>query len=249
MSMAVEFREVQHSPLADFSASAPDGAVVGIIGEKNAGKSVLLRLAAGLDTPRAGEVRMPPERRWVGSGDALNLSPVGLLALDQALALHDALVRERTAFGLERLRQAGATVLLVTHDNRLIERLCDEVWWLHEGRLAARGDPGVVLARYGQHISARVRAWGASLRPPLDISSRRGDQRAEIVSLEPFGADGNPTLVWKSGERASVRVAVRFLESVPAPVVGLMLRTRIGFNVYGTNTELEKVPIGPCAAG
>ena len=33
------------------------------------------------------------------------------------------------------------------------------------------------------------------------------------------------------------------------PVVGIMIRTRIGLNVYGTNTELERLPLGPRAAG
>ena len=29
----------------------------------------------------------------------------------------------------------------------------------------------------------------------------------------------------------------------------MLIRTRIGLNVYGTNTELEKITFGPCAAG
>ncbi len=29
----------------------------------------------------------------------------------------------------------------------------------------------------------------------------------------------------------------------------MMIRTRIGLNVYGTNTELEKLRLGPCEAG
>jgi len=36
---------------------------------------------------------------------------------------------------------------------------------------------------------------------------------------------------------------------VEDPVVGMMIRTRIGLNVYGTNTELEKLRLGPCAPG
>ena len=32
-------------------------------------------------------------------------------------------------------------------------------------------------------------------------------------------------------------------------MVGIMIRTRIGLNVYGTNTELERLKLGPRAAG
>ena len=247
--MAIRFHEVQHPPLTDFSVFAPDAAIIGIIGEKGAGKGALLRLAAGLEAPRSGEVIAPSNRRLIGAGDALNLSPVDILAIDQALSQHDALVRERLAFGLERLRRAGATILLATHEAGLIERLCDELWWLHEGRLAAQGDPRATLTRYRQHVTARVRQWGGTLGSALDVSQRRGDHRAEIVGLETLGADGKPTLVWNSGEPVSVRVTLRFLEAVQSPVIGIMIRTRIGFEVYGTNTELEKAPLGVCSAG
>jgi lipopolysaccharide transport system ATP-binding protein len=46
-----------------------------------------------------------------------------------------------------------------------------------------------------------------------------------------------------------IAVTVRFEAAVDDPVVGVMIRTRIGFEVYGTNTELEKVKLGPCASG
>jgi lipopolysaccharide transport system ATP-binding protein len=32
-------------------------------------------------------------------------------------------------------------------------------------------------------------------------------------------------------------------------VIGIMIRTRVGMEVYGTNTELEQVKLGPCDAG
>jgi len=46
-----------------------------------------------------------------------------------------------------------------------------------------------------------------------------------------------------------VKIAVKFHEAVLDPVVGIMIRTRIGLNVYGTNTELEQLKLGPCLAG
>ncbi len=247
--MAIEFREVIFPPLRGFSATAPDGAVIGLVGEDDAGLRSLLRLAAGLDSPARGEIRGPQTRRYLGPLDPLNLAPAGALALDHALATHDALVRARAALGLERLRRAGTTILLASHEHELLETLCDEIWWIHEGRLAARGDPRETLERYQRHIVARIRAWGETVSLPPAPALRRGDGRAQLLAIETLGADGQPTMIWRSGESVSVRVVVRFEQPVADPVVGIMIRTRIGLEVYGTNTELEGLKFGPCQAG
>jgi lipopolysaccharide transport system ATP-binding protein len=133
---------------------------------------------------------------------------------------------------------------LASHEERLLEIMCDEVWWLEGGRLAAKGDPAETLVKYRRHIAERVRAWGETIPPRLTPSFRRGDGRAEVISIETVGADGKPTIVWKSGEMVAVRATLRFHQAVEDPVVGLLVRTQIGFEVYGTNTELERVKIG-----
>jgi len=69
------------------------------------------------------------------------------------------------------------------------------------------------------------------------------------VSLETLGASGHPSMVLASGEAATARVVINYREPVDDPVIGLMIRTRVGLEVFGTNTELEKLKIGPCAAG
>jgi len=246
--MALAFRGVSSPPLRAIDAAAPDGVVVGVIGEDGAGKSRLLRLAAGLEQPAEGAVETSGAARLLGPGDALDLAPVPVLLLDQTFARHDLLVRHRASSALERLRRAGTTTLLVSHEEELLRRLADEIWWLHEGRLAGRGDPEVMLAAYARHVAARFRAWGETEASPLLPRMRRGDGRAEVAGIDLLGENGRPTMVWRSGELAVVRVRVRFQAAVPDPVVGIMIRTRIGLNVYGTNTELERLKLGPCAA-
>jgi len=247
--MAIVFRQVVSAPFAGLDAAAPDGAIIGIIGEDGSGKSRLLRLAAGLTKPSAGTVEAGEPRRLLGPADSLNLSPVAVLAIEHTLARHDALVRARAAMSLERLRRAGTTVLLVSHEEDLLRRFCDEVWWIDRGNLAGRGDPEEVLRAYRSHIVQRIRAWGETVSAPLDPRLRRGDGRAEVVKLELLGEAGQPTAVLRSGELAVARVAVRFRDAVADPVVGLMIRSRAGMNVYGTNTELEGLNLGPRAAG
>lgn len=247
--MAICFRQATCPPLRCFDATAPGGAVIGVTGEDGAGKSTLLRLAAGIETPRAGSVTMPASRRLLHPEDALNFSPVDVLLLDHTLVRHDPLVRARAFVALDRLRRAGATVLLVSHEEELLRSICDEIWWLHEGQLAGRGDPEEVLSAYRRHVAAKVRAWGEMVTAPLAPRLRRGDGRAEILSVETLGESGRPTMVLHSGELAVAKIAVRFREAVATPVIGILIRTRIGLNVYGTNTELERLDVGPCAAG
>jgi lipopolysaccharide transport system ATP-binding protein len=246
---SLEFRNVSAGPLKEITATAPSGAIIGVIGGRNSGASELLKLAAGVIAPDSGEVRAGTQRRYVALGDALNLAPADVLSLDQALATQDALVRARTLPGLDRLRRSGTTVLLASHEERLLETLCDEVWCLEGGEIAAKGDPKETVARYRRLVADQVRSWGETIPPRLAPLYRRGDGRAEVLSIETLGANGQPTIVWRSGEYVTVRATVRFHEAVEDPVIGMLIRTQIGFEVYGTNTELERVKIGPRKAG
>jgi ABC-type multidrug transport system ATPase subunit len=247
--MAIEFRGARLTPLRDLTVSAPNGSVIGVIGEKGAGKAALLQMASGRATPEAGEVIAEGERRYLGPLDALELSPVDILLIEHSLAHHDALVRARAVAGIDRLRSAGTTVLIVSHELDLLQSLCDEVWWLDQGELLQQGAPRQVLDAYRESIAKKVRAWGATQNNPLRPALRRGDGRAEVLSIETLDSAGHPTAVWRSGESATVRVAVRYHDPVEEPVIGILIRTRIGLEVYGTNTELEQVSTGNCAAG
>ena len=247
--MAIAFRRVCSAPLVDFDAAAPDGVVIGIIGEDGAGQARIVRLAAGMERPSSGAVELSGAVCYLGPDDPLNLPATPVLMIDHTFARHDALVRERAAIALDRLRRSGSTVLLVSHEEDLLRRLADEIWWLREGKLAGRGDPEEMLTAYRKYVSDRMRNWGETEHSPVSPRMRRGDGRAQVIRIDLIGENGAPTMIWRSGELAVVKVAVRFAAPVADPVVGIMIRTRIGLNVYGTNTELEKLKLGPCAAG
>jgi lipopolysaccharide transport system ATP-binding protein len=247
--MAIAFKKITLPPLQSFSASAPDSAVIGLIGDEDSGKSSLVRIAAGLQKPISGSVNGGKTKRLIGPEDALNFAPADLLLLDQTFARHDATVKSRSMVALDRLRRSGSTILIVSYDEDLLSRLCDELWWVHEGRLAARGDAATVLAAYRGHIADRMRQWGETISNPPIAQHRSGDGRAEIVGIEALGTQGRPTAVWRSGEQVEVRVTIRFKDTVQDPVVGILIRNRIGLDVYGTNTNLEGLRFGPCSPG
>ncbi len=83
----------------------------------------------------------------------------------------------------------------------------------------------------------------------LNPTMRRGDQRARLIDIETLNEQNQPTSQWQSGAEVSIRVTVEFNFPMENPVVGIMIRTRIGMEVYGTNTELEGLRLGPVNAG
>ncbi len=247
--MAVRFLDASFPPLERLTVAAPDGALIGLVGLDGSGVSELLHLAAGTATAVAGTIEAPDSRRLIGPLDELDLTPVDLLLLDHPLAQRDAVARARTALEFVRLQRAGTTILLASHEDQLLRSVADEIWWLDGGKLAAQGDPGEVFEAYRRFLADRIRDEGRGECLSLAPSLRRGDGRAELLSIETLDELGQPTATWGSGEQVCVRVSVRYREPVANPVVGIMIRTRIGMEVYGTNTELEKLVFGPCGAG
>lgn len=210
-------------------AIAPDGSIIGVISES---EGVITGVGA----------------RVLGPGDAIPRE-CGNYILDHTLALAPAFEKARAASQLLRLRRAGATIVLVSHDEALLEACADEIWWIGSGQMIARGDPAEVLARYRCHVAARLRESASGLKAALAPAIRNGDGRASLEAIEILDERGEPTVTWRSGENAAIIVSVRFAARVEDPVVGIMIRTRIGLNVYGTNTELEGIHAGPVEPG
>jgi energy-coupling factor transporter ATP-binding protein EcfA2 len=246
--MAIAFRQVVCAPLTGLDVTAPDGAVIGVVGETGSGKSSLLRLAAGLAKPASGAVEAGQPRRLLGPDAALDFSPVAVLAMEHTLARHDALERQRAAVAFDRLRRARATVA-AGFARRGAAAATEPM--KYGGWIGGCWPAGAIrrscCALTPRHIARRVREWGAAAAP-MAPRWRRGDGRARVENLELLGESGQPAGVLRSGELVTVRATLHVAASAVAdPVVGMMIRSRAGLNVYGTNTELEGIKLGPCA--
>lgn len=146
---------------------------------------------------------------------------------------------------IEAKRRTGETVIVRSTDAHRLRLVADEVWWFSGGVVRQKGHPAKVLREY-EREALRSMAGVARVQPCV---MRLGDGRAQLTSIETLDAHRMPVRAWQSGEIAGIRVTVRFDAPVADPVVGIMIRTRIGMEVYGTNTELEALSLGPCEAG
>jgi lipopolysaccharide transport system ATP-binding protein len=233
---------------------------VGLAGPDGAGKKMLLLLAAGRLPPDSGAVELPGEvycaEASLTSSDpqqvrrALEdpaLETARVVLVGPSLALTDLAFQHRALTRLHACQARGAVVLMASHDLALLERHCDEIVVLEAGKVVERGDPALTLRSYRR----RVLRAACAASPPVEVrpSSWHGDERASIEQIEVLDPEGRSVSTIASGQHTTVRLIVRYDAAVAEPVVGILIRSQVGVNVYGTNTELEGVSFGPVSAG
>ena len=113
-----------------------------------------LDLSRFLDRPSGG--LSAGQKTRVALAKALLNDPEVLL-LDEPTASLDPDTADWIRTYLERYRlRTGATILLASHNMLEVERLCDGVLMMRQGRIVDRGAPSALLARYGRRTLEEV---------------------------------------------------------------------------------------------
>jgi len=111
---------------------------------------------------------------------AINVSP-DILVVDEALAVGDEGFQRKCFARIEAIRDAGATVLFVSHSAGTVVELCDRAILLDQGELLMQGTPRHVISRYQKLLYApsdRV----AQIREEIQASSVDGAREAKHSS-------------------------------------------------------------------
>ncbi len=184
---------------------------------------------------------------------AIHVTP-DILLVDEALAVGDAVFSNRCVRKFEELKAQGVTILFVSHDLGLVKRLADRAVLLMEGRVVAEGDPSAVVNEY----IARVLGNQVERLPAGELQfhnatprwrTRHGDQRSRILELQVEDDQAEPRTTFHWGETIVIRIRAEAREFLDRVVVGILLRNRLGVDVFGTNTRIEGVEIGSLRPG
>ncbi len=180
---------------------------------------------------------------------AIHVSP-DILIVDEALAVGDAVFANRCIRKFEELREKKTTVLFVSHDLGLVKQLSNRAIFLLNGEIAAQGEPKHVIDKYIGVVLERQKAFenrDRKIHPAA--TNRHGDGSSEILDVTLLDETGRPCGVVSSGEIVTVRIRTAFRLKRVGPMVGILIRNRIGMEIYGTNTKIEQVDLGAFEAG
>jgi ABC-type polysaccharide/polyol phosphate transport system ATPase subunit len=167
------------------------------------------RLASMIDFAELGEFIDTPVKRYssgmyvrLGFAVAVHVDPQ-ILLIDEVLAVGDVMFRDKCVKKVDDFRRQGKTMVIVSHDRHMLERLCDRAVLLYRGELVDEGPVAKVMDTYYrsriEHVDLRLdeqtRALGNNGHhsQPLEITKvsvgdEAGNERERFLSGEPMVA-------------------------------------------------------------
>lgn len=190
-----------------------------------------------------------------------------ILIVDEALAVGDAKFQAKCFERLKRLKESGTSILLVTHSTEQIVTHCSQAVLLENGHVCEVGDPKHAVNRYLDMLFGKPPKVEAQddakpnlveTPPPHSLPSHRLDYENDVFSTHPgynpheyrwgdgtakitdyclvAGNDVYPPAI-STGQHVELAVAIRFIQNLHRPILGITIKTKEGVTVYGTNTE------------
>jgi len=157
-----------------------------------------------------------------------------VLLLDEVFAVGDEAFQRKCFGRIFAFKQAGGTIVFVSHDASAVERLCERSVLLDVGHVAFDGPTREAVTRYRRALAddANPAERGAGLR-------EWGSGEATIESAVLVGKEGADRLQFLSGEPFVLQVGLAAPDGVPPPRLQLELRDDAGALVAGHAVDLR----------
>ncbi len=187
-----------------------------------------------------------------------------VLIVDEALSVGDEKFQRKCFDYIEKLRNGGCSILLVTHSTSTVEKFCQRGVLLHKGEMRGIGPAKEIVDQYHALLYSDEKAYlryraskGATPefsagnqtnQPPISNSrasaARETDNsselRAVIVGWDIVDKNGQLCEQYKTGETFKVRCLIDVLNQVDEIQAGMLMRTVEGVSAFGTSTLYHK---------
>lgn len=171
----------------------------------------------------------------LGFSVAINVDP-DVLLVDEVLAVGDEQFQRKCSEKFAELKEAGKTIVIVSHALSAVRTLCDQVALLEHGNLKAIGAAGQVIDTYLDDIHTDRVVDG-------ELGTRWGSGEGRIEHIELLDSSGAPAAKVATGDSVTIRLHFNTSQPIQKPVFAISIFTIEGVQVTGPNTrDAEMVP-------
>ncbi|PXV91457.1 teichoic acid transport system ATP-binding protein [Lachnotalea glycerini] len=202
---------------------------------------------------------------------AINVEPE-ILIIDEALAVGDAFFQAKCFHKLEEIKNAGTTILFVSHDIVSVKKLCKRAIWLDRGNMREIGEAKEVCEKYlSMQIEEQNREMAKlvdgmsldntvekiingnqksfkriQLHQSIEVS---GTKQGEILSFYIKNEKGQEVMVLPTEQSYTFGMLVKFNENIDNVLFGFEMENVRGVKLFSvnnflTNEVLQNVKVG-----
>jgi ABC-type polysaccharide/polyol phosphate transport system ATPase subunit len=153
-----------------------------------------------------------------------------VLLIDEILAVGDESFQRKCLARIREQMEAGATLVLVSHDPTAIERACERVVVLDGGRVAFDGPTAEGLLFYHRLMGTAEEA-----------TAQTGSGALGVSALRLLDADARPRQMFRPGEAMRAEIALDAPAPVARGVVALEVRDMRGDTLFRTDSAVGPV--------
>ena len=199
---------------------------------------------------------------------AINIDPE-ILIVDEALSVGDVFFQAKCYHKFDEFKNAGKTILIVSHDLGSIAKYCDRAVLLNKGEKMAEGEPKEIIDLYKQVLVSQAEnreltdeqptvseddsmndegRWKDTLMLNPNVLDY-GDKQAEIIDFAIIDDKNRITNNIQKNTDFRIRMKVKFHKDIDEPIFAFTIKDLQGTEVTGTNTMYEQVNFGLVKAG
>ena len=179
-----------------------------------------------------------------------------VLIIDEALSVGDAYFQQKCLKRIQEFRDQGTTILFVSHDPGAVRLLCEQVTLLSHGQVVFSGAPMQAMDLYNDIIAGQKKLEDIQARADkareIDATSAysSGNEKMKILGVKLFNEKGLESVAVVSGSKISIKIeAIVNADEVTDPTCGILIRDRLGYDVFGINTHQLGKKSGPLKKG
>lgn len=167
-----------------------------------------------------------------------------VLIVDEALSVGDAYFQHKSFDRIREFNKQGTTLLIVSHDKQAIQSVCNRAILLNAGRKMMEGEPEVVMDYYNALLAdkenQKIEQVTMNDGRTQTVS---GTGEASVYDIALLNENGDRIEVVDVGQSVRLSIWVQVKCDIPRLVLGYGIKDRLGQVVYGTNTDLKKLPL------
>ncbi|MBC2581573.1 ABC transporter ATP-binding protein [Clostridium sp. DJ247] len=192
---------------------------------------------------------------------AINVN-ADILLIDEILAVGDIMFQKKCIEKMIELKNSGITIVFVSHDNSMVERLCSRAVWIKDGLIKSDGKAKEVINDYLDYVSEKNNIKSNEEKHELneysevdthsnendsiedtkksDSSLRWGNKYIEITNTVLLDKNNVIKTNFNSNEKIKILIEYKINRQINDIVFGIGIFRDDEVCCYGTNTYIDK---------